>query len=50
MTIEYEQRVLALMDRGMTRRAATIVIDAAMYGKGCLEGQIREETEKRDRR
>jgi len=45
--IEHHVRIYELMTRGMTRTAATVVIDAAMYGKGCLEGQVREEIERR---
>jgi hypothetical protein len=30
----------------MTPRAATVVIDACMYGEGCLEGRVREQIEK----
>ena len=40
--VEYRNRVCVLMARGMTRRAATVVIDACMYGKGCTEGRVRE--------
>ena len=42
MTNEYQNRVLDLIEkRGMSPRAATIVIDAAMYGIGCIEGEVR---------
>ena len=30
-------RIEILMERGMTERAATIVVNAAMYGEGCLD-------------
>jgi hypothetical protein len=33
--------------KGMTPRAARIVLDAAMYGIGCTEGKIREEIERK---
>lgn len=29
-------------DRGMTPKAAATVVDAAMFGIGCLEGTIRK--------
>jgi len=46
--IEHHVRIYELMrTRHMTRTAATVVIDAAMYGKGCLEGRVREEIERR---
>jgi hypothetical protein len=37
--------------RGMTLRAAETVVDAAMFGIGCLEGTVRAriELEKKDR-
>ena len=44
--VEYRSRICALMARGMTQRAATVVIDACMYGEGCLEGRVREQIEK----
>ena len=31
----------------MTKRASTIVVDAAMYGKGCVEGRVREDIERK---
>lgn len=44
--MEYWERVLRLMfNRRMTARAARTVIDAAMYGKGCLEGDVRARIE-----
>jgi hypothetical protein len=40
--VEYSARVWWLTFlRGMTLRAAKIVVDAAMYGKGCIEGEVR---------
>ena len=43
---EREGRILRLVfRRQMTRRASTIVVDAAMYGKVCVEGRVREEIE-----
>ena len=45
--LEWTARVAALqVNRGMTPRAATIVVDAAMYGIGCVEGMIREKIER----
>jgi hypothetical protein len=40
---EYWRRVarLVLRPRSMTLRAARIVIDAAMFGIGCVEGEVR---------
>lgn len=32
-------------ERLMTKRAATIVVDAAMFGIGCLEGEMRAKIE-----
>lgn len=43
---EYRMRVDSLiLDRGMTPRAAKIVVDAAMYGIGCTEGTVRADIE-----
>jgi hypothetical protein len=39
---EYVSRLTALLDRGLSRRAAETVIDAAMFGLGCTEGVVRE--------
>ena len=39
---EHAYRVLRLTSRGMTVKAATIVIDAAMLGEGCTEGVVRD--------
>ncbi len=37
--LEWTDRVAALqVNRGMTARAATVVVDAAMFGIGCPEG------------
>jgi hypothetical protein len=44
--LEYAYRVQRLTDRGLTPRAARVVVDAAMYGIGCTEGRIREEIER----
>jgi hypothetical protein len=39
---EHAYRVLHLVaKRGMTFKAATIVVDAAMLGEGCTEGIVR---------
>ncbi len=44
---EYWERVLRLMFiRRMTARAARTVIDAAMYGIGCVEGEVRSRIER----
>ena len=45
---EYWERVqrLVLRPRSMTLRAAKIVVDAAMYGQGCLEGEVRARLER----
>ena len=44
---EYNRRILRLVypPRLMSLRAATIVVDAAMYGKGCIEGEVRAKIE-----
>ena len=43
---EYEARILRLVfQRHMTKRASTIVVDAAMYGIGCTEGKVRARIE-----
>jgi len=34
---------LVLRPRSMTLKAAQVVIDAAMFGIGCVEGAVREE-------
>ena len=34
-----------VVERGMTYRAACVVVDAAMFGKGCLEGTVRKRIE-----
>lgn len=46
---EYMLRVWKLMEppRSMTHQAASIVVKAAMFGEGCLEGKIREEQQRR---
>jgi len=47
---EYLERVQRLAVRGMSQRAAQIVVDAAMFGYGCLEGEVRARQEgKRER-
>ena len=44
---ERAERIIRLqMGRGMTPRAATITVDAAMYGIGCVEGEVRARIEK----
>jgi hypothetical protein len=43
---EYVARLTALLNRGLTRRAAETVVDAAMFGLGCTEGTRREEIQK----
>ena len=48
---EYRERVATLIAfRGMSDRAARIVVDAAMYGIGCIEGEVRAriETQKKE--
>jgi hypothetical protein len=45
--VERAERIIRLQTgRGMTPRAATITVDAAMYGIGCVEGMIREKIER----
>ena len=49
-TNEWVARVCRLVyDREMTYRAAVTVVDAAMFGKGCLEGTIRKQIEEAQR-
>jgi len=46
MDVNYSDRVWRLMYfRGITLRAARIVVDAAMYGLHCTEGTIRAQVE-----
>ncbi len=42
---EYSHRIMRLVDapRLMSIRAATITVEAAMFGIGCVEGKAREE-------
>jgi hypothetical protein len=42
---EYSQRIMRLVDapRLMSIRAATITVEAAMFGIGCIEGKVRAE-------
>ena len=45
--MERAERIIRLQTgRGMTPRAARIVVDAAMYGIGCTEGKMREKIER----
>jgi hypothetical protein len=44
--LERATRIVKLMaTRNMTQHAATIVVDAAMFGIGCLEGEVRAKVE-----
>jgi len=36
-------RIEILMERGMTQRAATLVVNAAMYGEGCLDKRFADQ-------
>ena len=46
--MERAVRITRLIEqRYMTPEAAAIVIDAAMFGIGCIEGKVREEQQKR---
>ena len=44
---EYSQRIMRLVDapRLMSIRAATITVEAAMFGIGCIEGEVRSRIE-----
>ena len=44
---EYSQRIMRLVDapRLMSIRAATITVEAAMFGIGCVEGDMRAKIE-----
>ena len=45
---ERADRITRLIEeRGMTPKAAATVIDAAMFGIGCLEGRVRAEQQER---
>lgn len=45
---EWCERIDRLVrERGMSKQAAVIVIDAAMFGIGCVEGKVREDQQKR---
>ena len=49
--LTYDYRVMRLMlERGMTHHAAQIVVQASMYGIGCVEGEVRAriETQKKE--
>lgn len=44
--IEYVLRVWKLMEtRKMSLRAAKVVVGSAMYGIGCIEGEVRARIE-----
>ena len=45
---EYSRRIMRLLNapRLMTVRAATITVEAAMFGNGCIEGEVRKRIEK----
>ena len=49
---EYSQRIMRLVDapRLMSIRAATITVEAAMFGIGCIEGKVREEIERKKKK
>lgn len=42
---EWEKRMQRLLDRGLTPEAASVVLNAAMYGIGCIEGEVRARIE-----
>ncbi len=45
---ERETRIWRLIYlRGMSPRAAATVVDAAMFGIGCIEGNVRREVQKK---
>ena len=48
---EYSRRIMRLLNapRLMTVRAATITVDAAMFGIGCIEGEVRARIEAQKR-
>jgi hypothetical protein len=48
--VERAHRITRLIEeRGMTPAAAATVVDAAMFGIGCLEGTIRARIEREKR-
>ena len=44
--LEWLDRVKSLQKRGLSHHAAVIVVDAAMLGIGCLEGEVRKRIQK----
>lgn len=38
-----------MVEREMTYQAAVTVVDAAMFGKGCIEGTVRKQIEEEQR-
>ena len=50
-SIEYVLRVWKLMEspRSMTLKAASTVVQAAMFGDGCIEGTVRKRIEEEQR-
>ncbi len=42
---EWHERMNKLMQRGLSLRAARTVVNAAMYGIGCIEGEVRARIE-----
>lgn len=43
---EWVRRYQALLFKGMSVRGAETVVDAAMFGVGCTEGEVRAKIEK----
>jgi len=41
--MEAEQRYEALRDKGLSHRAASVVVNAAMYGIGCVPEKYRDQ-------
>ncbi len=42
---EWDARMAKLLARGLTPRAANVVLAAAMFGIGCTEGTVRAQVE-----
>ena len=45
VTPDYDRRLEKLLERGLSPREASIVLNAAMFGIGCIEGEVRARIE-----
>lgn len=46
---DWDKRMAALLAKGMTVRAASVVLFAAIHGIGCVEGEVRLKEEARQK-